>query len=174
MYCWVCAAPQAPGLGLSPSESPAVSSEPLKLYNESLDASQREAVSFSLAQRELAIVHGPPGTGKTTTLVEIILQAVQQGLKVSTSGRTVVTVIPLVDFGHALGSQAAGADPAIAVLHCRVCLGLQGHGSFPCQLKLGANRGFKSSGLLFIEDPALVLQSRVRIAFGVWSLWRCQ
>uniref|UniRef100_A0A663FAK0 DNA-binding protein SMUBP-2 n=1 Tax=Aquila chrysaetos chrysaetos TaxID=223781 RepID=A0A663FAK0_AQUCH len=58
--------------------------KPLKLYNDSLDASQREAVSFSLAQRELAIVHGPPGTGKTTTLVEIILQAVQQGLKAKT------------------------------------------------------------------------------------------
>lgn len=56
---------------------------PLKLYNDSLDASQREAVSFSLAQKELAIIHGPPGTGKTTTIAEIILQAVQQGLKVS-------------------------------------------------------------------------------------------
>ncbi|NWU99721.1 SMBP2 protein, partial [Upupa epops] len=57
-------------------------SRPLQFFNDSLDASQREAVTFALAQRELAIVHGPPGTGKTTTLVEIILQAVQQGLKV--------------------------------------------------------------------------------------------
>ncbi|XP_032629005.1 DNA-binding protein SMUBP-2 isoform X2 [Chelonoidis abingdonii] len=56
--------------------------KPLKFYNESLDVSQREAVSFSLAQKELAIIHGPPGTGKTTTVVELILQAVQQGLKV--------------------------------------------------------------------------------------------
>lgn len=55
----------------------------LKFYNESLDASQKEAVCFSLAQKELAIIHGPPGTGKTTTVVEIILQAVEQGLKVS-------------------------------------------------------------------------------------------
>ncbi|XP_077177380.1 DNA-binding protein SMUBP-2 isoform X2 [Paroedura picta] len=56
----------------------------LKFYNESLDASQKEAVRFSLAQKELSIIHGPPGTGKTTTVVEIILQAVQQGLKAKT------------------------------------------------------------------------------------------
>ncbi|NWY53210.1 SMBP2 protein, partial [Chionis minor] len=71
--------------------------KPLKLYNASLDASQREAVSFSLAQRELAIVHGPPGTGKTTTLVEIILQAVQQGLKVLCCAPSNVAVDNLVE-----------------------------------------------------------------------------
>ncbi|KAM6067753.1 DNA-binding protein SMUBP-2 isoform 2-T2 [Theristicus caerulescens] len=71
--------------------------KPLKLYNDSLDASQREAVSFSLAQRELAIVHGPPGTGKTTTLVEIILQAVQQGLKVLCCAPSNVAVDNLVE-----------------------------------------------------------------------------
>ncbi|NXA49312.1 SMBP2 protein, partial [Nothocercus julius] len=66
------------------SSEPSTFSEtrPLRLHNASLDASQREAVSFALAQRELAIIHGPPGTGKTTTLVEIILQAVQRGLRV--------------------------------------------------------------------------------------------
>lgn len=55
---------------------------PLTFYNTTLDPSQQEAVSFALAQKELAIIHGPPGTGKTTTVVEIILQAVKQGLKV--------------------------------------------------------------------------------------------
>ena len=49
--------------------------------NPLLDDSQREAVRFALAQREVAILHGPPGTGKTTTLVEIILQTVKYGNK---------------------------------------------------------------------------------------------
>ncbi|NXP54568.1 SMBP2 protein, partial [Heliornis fulica] len=78
--------------------------KPLKLYNDSLDVSQREAVSFSLAQRELAIVHGPPGTGKTTTLVEIILQAVQQGLKVLCCAPSNVAVDNLVE--RLAGSKA--------------------------------------------------------------------
>lgn len=52
------------------------------LSNASLDAFQKEAVSFALSQKELAIIHGPPGTGKTTTVVEIIVQAVKRGCKV--------------------------------------------------------------------------------------------
>uniref|UniRef100_A0A8C3V2C2 DNA-binding protein SMUBP-2 n=1 Tax=Catharus ustulatus TaxID=91951 RepID=A0A8C3V2C2_CATUS len=78
-------------------DSPTVSPEPLEFFNASLDESQREAVSFSLAQRELAIIHGPPGTGKTTTLVEIILQAVQQGLKVLCCAPSNVAVDNLVE-----------------------------------------------------------------------------
>jgi ATP-dependent RNA/DNA helicase IGHMBP2 len=50
--------------------------------NAGLDDSQREAVRFALAQPEVAVIHGPPGTGKTTTVVELILQAVKQGIKV--------------------------------------------------------------------------------------------
>lgn len=37
-----------------------------------LNASQQEAVQKILAAQDLAIVHGPPGTGKTTTLVQAI------------------------------------------------------------------------------------------------------
>ena len=50
--------------------------------NESLDDSQKEAVRFALSQKELAVIHGPPGTGKTTTVIEIILQCVRRGDKV--------------------------------------------------------------------------------------------
>lgn len=51
--------------------------------NQSLNDSQKKAVEFALSQREIAVIHGPPGTGKTTTVVEVILQAVENlGLKV--------------------------------------------------------------------------------------------
>lgn len=38
----------------------------------SLNASQNDAVNQILAAKDVAIVHGPPGTGKTTTLVQAI------------------------------------------------------------------------------------------------------
>lgn len=38
-------------------------SGPSQWFNEHLDASQREAVSFALVSRDIAIIHGPPGTG---------------------------------------------------------------------------------------------------------------
>ena len=47
-----------------------------------LNPSQQEAVQFALAAEDLAIIHGPPGTGKTTTVVELIVQAVARGDRV--------------------------------------------------------------------------------------------
>lgn len=46
----------------------------LDFFNKRLDSSQQEAVKFTFEQKDLAIIHGPPGTGKTTTLIEIIKQ----------------------------------------------------------------------------------------------------
>lgn len=40
-----------------------------------LNTAQKEAVRRSLAAKDISLVHGPPGTGKTTVLVEIIRQA---------------------------------------------------------------------------------------------------
>ncbi|XP_072015866.1 DNA-binding protein SMUBP-2-like [Amphiura filiformis] len=70
---------------------------PIHFYNERLDDSQKEAVQFALAQRDVAIIHGPPGTGKTTTVVEIILQAVRNKLKVLACAPSNVAVDNLVE-----------------------------------------------------------------------------
>ncbi|XP_041053108.1 DNA-binding protein SMUBP-2 [Carcharodon carcharias] len=82
------------------ASEPSFPSENLKipeLYNRCLDDSQKEAVHFALSQKEVAIIHGPPGTGKTTTVVEIILQAVKQGLKVLCCAPSNVAVDNLVE-----------------------------------------------------------------------------
>ncbi|MDQ3190478.1 MAG: AAA domain-containing protein [Bacteroidota bacterium] len=44
---------------------------------ESLNDSQNQAVKKIVAARDIAIVHGPPGTGKTTTLVQAIIQTLK-------------------------------------------------------------------------------------------------
>ena len=43
-----------------------------------LNASQESAVNKVLCARDVAIVHGPPGTGKTTTLVEAIYETLHR------------------------------------------------------------------------------------------------
>lgn len=47
-----------------------------------LNASQEEAVQKILTAKDVAIVHGPPGTGKTTTLVRAILQTLKKETQV--------------------------------------------------------------------------------------------
>lgn len=43
-----------------------------------LNRSQEEAVNRVLAAKEVAVVHGPPGTGKTTTLVEAVYETLHR------------------------------------------------------------------------------------------------
>ncbi|OWF38482.1 DNA-binding protein SMUBP-2-like [Mizuhopecten yessoensis] len=69
----------------------------ITFVNQNLDDSQREAVRFALSQPEVAVIHGPPGTGKTTTVVEAITQAVKLGNKVLTCAPSNIAVDNLVE-----------------------------------------------------------------------------
>jgi len=51
-------------------------------FDNDVNVSQREAITFALSSRDVAIIHGPPGTGKTTTVAEMIRQAVSNGQKI--------------------------------------------------------------------------------------------
>ena len=54
----------------------------LTFFNQELNESQKDAVRFALEVNEIGLIHGPPGTGKTTTIVEVILQLVKLGNKI--------------------------------------------------------------------------------------------
>jgi ATP-dependent RNA/DNA helicase IGHMBP2 len=57
----------------------------LSFNNKNLNESQQQAVKAILQNKNITIVHGPPGTGKTTTLVEAIVQLVKAGEKILVS-----------------------------------------------------------------------------------------
>ncbi|MBY0524105.1 MAG: AAA family ATPase [Gemmataceae bacterium] len=88
----------------------------------SLNASQQEAVRLALSARDVAIIHGPPGTGKTRTVVELIRQAVQRGDKVLACAPSNLAVDNLLERLAAAGARVVRlGHPA------RISPGLRAH-----------------------------------------------
>jgi ATP-dependent RNA/DNA helicase IGHMBP2 len=74
-------------------KAPSFSNESVIASSANLNPSQQAAVQKIVAAQDLAVVHGPPGTGKTTTLVQaiktLIMQNHQQILVVAPSNTAV-------------------------------------------------------------------------------------
>jgi superfamily I DNA and/or RNA helicase len=69
----------------------------VRFRNKGLNEFQKEAVRSALASEDVSLIHGPPGTGKTTTLVELIYQAVARGDSVLASAPSNVAVDNILD-----------------------------------------------------------------------------
>jgi predicted DNA helicase len=68
-------------------------------HNSVLNDSQRQAVREALSAEEVHLIHGPPGTGKTTTAIEVLQQCVDRGesvLATAASNTAVDNVVELL------------------------------------------------------------------------------
>lgn len=93
--------------------------QPVSL-NHQLNESQRQAVDFALSAQDVAIIHGPPGTGKTTTVVELIRQAVRRGDKVLACAPSNLAVDNMLERLLAAGEKAVRlGHPARVLLSLR-------------------------------------------------------
>ncbi|PSK35912.1 DNA polymerase alpha-associated DNA helicase A [Elsinoe australis] len=101
--------------------------EPVEWLDPSLNDSQKEAIRFALASREVALIHGPPGTGKTHTLIELILQMIRRKKRILVCGPSNISVdniverlaphrIPIVRLGHPARLLPKVLDHSLEVL----------------------------------------------------------
>jgi len=96
--------------------------DPLEPYNTGLDRSQLDAIQWAMSAQDLALIHGPPGTGKTTTVVELIRQAVRRGERVLACAPSNLAVDNLLE------RLVAGGERVVRLGHpARVMAELRAH-----------------------------------------------
>jgi DNA polymerase alpha-associated DNA helicase A len=109
------------------SISPSDLDAPIKYTNDTLNDSQKAAIQHALASREISLIHGPPGTGKTHTLIELIQQLIARGSRILVCGPSNISVdniverlaphkIPMVRLGHPARLLPGVLDHSLDVL----------------------------------------------------------
>ncbi|GKT98647.1 dna polymerase alpha-associated dna helicase a [Fusarium langsethiae] len=96
-------------------------------FDPTLNDSQKDAIRFALASREVALIHGPPGTGKTHTLIELILQMIKLEQRILVCGPSNISVdnvverlaphkVPILRLGHPARLLPSVVDHSLDVL----------------------------------------------------------
>lgn len=94
----------------------------LDFINPALNKRQQDAVLRSMAARDFFLIHGPPGTGKTITCIELIAQLVHRGHRGLAAADSNVAVDNLVERLDKIGLKVVRiGHPArvIPALRCR-------------------------------------------------------
>lgn len=97
--------------GHTSPHQPDLSPDLVQFHDPTLNDSQKDAIRFALAANDVVLIHGPPGTGKTHTLIELILHLVRAGSRILVCGPSNVSVdniverlapnkVPVVRIGH--------------------------------------------------------------------------
>ncbi|KAL4449194.1 hypothetical protein ABPG74_015576 [Tetrahymena malaccensis] len=68
-----------------------------EFYKKDLNEEQKDAINFCLSSQTIGLIHGPPGTGKTMTVCELIYQAVKMGLRVLACAGSNIAVDNMVE-----------------------------------------------------------------------------
>lgn len=76
---------QLHGTAISDQQVLNITTNAISFRNKHLNESQQKTVAAILQNEDVVIVHGPPGTGKTTTLIEAIGQLIKNDEKVLVS-----------------------------------------------------------------------------------------
>ncbi|CAM6098544.1 unnamed protein product [Calypogeia fissa] len=81
------------------AKAPAFAKKPMQFtpFNKDLNQSQIAAIGKALVSNNVMLLHGPPGTGKTVTIVEMILQEVKRGSRVLACAASNIAVDNLVE-----------------------------------------------------------------------------
>ncbi|MFZ5438667.1 MAG: AAA domain-containing protein [Myxococcota bacterium] len=123
-----------------------------------LNPEQLEAVTLALSARDFALVHGPPGTGKSTVLSEVAVQWARQGKRILCTAASNAAVDHLLEL-----CLDAGLD-AVRVGHpARVLPHLQDH---TLDLLVEAHPDRKLARELFEEAFELLGYARKQRARG--------
>lgn len=81
-----------------------------------LNPEQHDAVSLALSARDVALVHGPPGTGKSTVLAEIAVQLARQGKRLLCTAASNAAVDHLLELCLDAGLRAVRVGHPARVL----------------------------------------------------------